>query len=341
MAGQNAYPLGARIANALLSYQNYLVKVFVPLDLSIFYPFRMDISTGEMLAAAALLSTVSLLALVRIKKQPSLFVGWCWFLGTLLPVIGIAKIGDFAMADRYMYMPLAGILLASIWLAADLFNKFNLPRLLSGFFAAAIVGFSMAATWHTLGYWKSDATLFQRAASAVESNYLAHLSLGHVYGTKGELKKAERHFQTALKLRPEKLTWRIDLGRIIGIQGRFSDALHHFQTVLAAKQDSPKAHFYTGVALIRSGENASALAHILDALKSRTAKDKKAGLYQLYPKLERLHSKGTHQKGLELLHIYNSPIALKRLMAEDFNKWLEKLIQRHESRGPPAGPYLP
>lgn len=173
-----ASSLEVRIENALLSYARYLQKTIWPSDLSIVYPFPSSIFIGPVLLAAAALVAISFLAWRFRRRFPPLLFGWLWYLGTLVPVIGIVQVGHEAMADRYTYVPLIGIFVAVCWLVPNRFAMLG---------AAAVLG---AVTYHQLGYWRSGVTLFEHALAATGSNRHAHEGLAR------ELLEA-RHYQRA------------------------------------------------------------------------------------------------------------------------------------------------
>ena len=317
IVAHDVYPFTARVSNAIVSYKSYLLKTIFPTNLSIFYPLRMDISTVKVMASASLLFIISCIAVIRLKKQPYLFTGWFWFIGTLVPVIGIVKIGDFAMADRYMYMPIVGILIAIIWLGADLFDHPSISKTFPVVLAAVVILFGATGTWKYLGEWKNDETLFQHAATTAAPNYFAHFALGHVYAGKGYYQQAEQQFDKAVSLQPEKMKLRIDLGRAIGAQGRFSDAMPHFKAVLA-KKNNAEANFYMGLALAGTEQISAALDHFEEAIKDKNS-DMQETL-NLQRQLEMLHVNGELQKALELLGI-NSKDSVAKMFTAGYDTW--------------------
>lgn len=318
IVGLEIYPFSARLANALLAYPSYLFKTIFPFNLSIFYPFRMNLPVVKVIGSASALLIATWIVLIRWKKQPYLFVGWFWFLGTLVPVIGFVKIGDFAMADRYMYMPIVGVLLLGVWLGADFFDQPFIPKAVPAIMA---IGFFLLCTTNTLIYidkWENNEKLFQHAASVSSPNYFAHYALGNVYAGKGRYVKAEGHFQAAVAMRPDKIRLRLDLGRIMGVRSRFTDASSQFLQVLQKKDDHREAHFYMGLSLMGTNQFSSALDHFISALNGRILKSKNM---ELLSKLETLRRKGEHQLALELIGIKCSEDFIKKLFAKGYDSW--------------------
>ena len=187
-------PFGARIANAAVSYFSYLRKMFWPHDLAVFYPHPAVVSTGTSAATAVALSllllVVSILSLRAVRRRPYVLVGWLWYVGTLLPVIGLVQVGRQSMADRYTYVPMIGVLLVLAWGARDLVGRHPRMRaLVVGAGAVALAG-SMAATWAQLGYWRDGIVLYQRALEVTTGDSVIHTNLGATLADRGRYREA-------------------------------------------------------------------------------------------------------------------------------------------------------
>jgi len=320
IVGMETYSLGSRIANALVAYQAYLFNTFFPINLAVFYPFRLDITAIEISAALFLLIFISLLTLAVFKKKPFLLVGWCWFLGILVPVIGIVKIGDFAMADRYMYMPLLGLLFAAIWLIADALVRNKSGRI--ALIGVSIV-FVLLAGLGTRAYlekWHDSKTLFTHAAEAAAPNFLAHYSLGHIFAGKGRMAEAEVHFKTAVALRPDKQTQRLDLGRLIASQGRFNESARHFQKVIELNPDNSDAFFYKGLALLGLGQRGLALDHL-----TRSIQDSE----RLHETVQTCLEQDDIDCALKHLAIKADLPSLQKYMARGYQHWIDRIQTSH------------
>ncbi len=176
MKALEAVPFDARILNAIVAYAEYIYRCFVPVDLAVLYPYR-SVTTGQVLAAALLLAAVTALVVYR-RKTRSLTVGWFWYLGTLVPVIGLVQVGVQASADRYTYIPLIGLFILLTWLVADLSAR--LPyraAMLAGGALLILAGLS-AATVSQARYWVNSEALFTRAVQATRDNDVMHSNLG-------------------------------------------------------------------------------------------------------------------------------------------------------------------
>jgi hypothetical protein len=195
-------PWRLRLANAAISYAAYLGKMVLPRDLAVFYPLSFQIPLWKPAAAAALLAALTALAVWRARKAPWLLVGWLWFLGTLVPVIGLVQVGRQAMADRYTYLPSIGVYLAVCWGLADLARRSAARRaVLAAAAAAAILALALA-TRAQVRHWSTTVTLFQHALEATGDNYVAHLALAKAFMQEKNWSGAAKHYRAALNLWP-------------------------------------------------------------------------------------------------------------------------------------------
>jgi tetratricopeptide (TPR) repeat protein len=199
------YPFAARLANAAVSYLVYLRKTLWPESLAVFYPHPRDtLAAWEGIAAAVLLLAATALLLRGSRRRPYLLVGWLWFLGTLVPVIGLVQVGSQALADRYTYLPHVGVFVMACWLAADMpARHVKIASLLGAAGAFALVAFA-AQTRRQTGTWRDTITLFGHAAKVTRDNWQAHLMLWAAYQEKGDTAEAERHYAELRRLRPER-----------------------------------------------------------------------------------------------------------------------------------------
>lgn len=321
----DVYPLATRLANAVVAYKTYLLKTFYPVDLAIFYPFQMNLSYIEIISSIAVLFCVSFIAMMLLHKQPYLAAGWFWFLGTLVPVIGIIKIGDFAMADRYMYMPITGLLFASVWLAFDIAEKFRITEKFFLCLSAVAVVILLFTTQNYLYKWQDNKTLFKHTARVAAPNYFAHYALGQVYAGEAKMAQAEKAFKRAVTLRPDKSTLHLALGRIVGVQGRFSEAVSQFQEALKLKKNDTEARFYLGLARAGSGRRAEAVEQFIRLLRSSDV-PKEPHLLSLQARLTQLYRKGEFLEALNLLGVNASEAEVKKQMAKGFDKWKRSAV---------------
>lgn len=195
--------LAVRIGNAVVSYATYLLKTFVPHGLAFFYPYDTALDSSSILLSFLALAALAYLAWQLRSRCPAVTVGYLWFLGTLVPVIGLVQVGDQAMADRYGYLPLVGVFVAVVWgVAWALSGRAPALRRVFGALAVSIVLALAWASWQQTGYWKDSETLFRRAIAVTESNYLAYTKLALQLAKSGDLDGASNAIERAIEARP-------------------------------------------------------------------------------------------------------------------------------------------
>lgn len=197
-------PFGMRVANALVSYAVYLRKTVWPSDLAVFYPYPASYPLWQPAAAALLLLAASWLALRLLSRVPAVCVGWFWFLGSLVPVIGLVTVGDQALADRYTYVPHLGLLVAVVWGGAALSRRLRGERLAVAAAVAAVLALG-AVTVVQNGYWRDTRTLFVRAKTVTRDNYAAYIMLAFRAMEVGDRKEFVENYPAAVALRPLKV----------------------------------------------------------------------------------------------------------------------------------------
>jgi protein O-mannosyl-transferase len=250
-------PLGARLSNAAVSYGIYLRQTFWPTDLAVFYPLP-PAGRGwpEVSVSVLVLFGVTVWALRAWRRRPWFLTGWLWFLVTLLPVIGIIQVGDQAHADRYMYFPQIGLLIACTWLIDDALQR-NLRGLLARSGVAAILLLaSTLLTWNQVGYWKNSLSLFSHALDVTTDNWLAHATLGSaLMDTPDRINEADDHLRESLQIRPNNPPAHYNLALRLSDRGDLSQANLHFHEALRLKPDYVKARILLCVNLKRLGQS--------------------------------------------------------------------------------------
>ncbi len=210
-------PWSLRLANAAVSYAAYLGKLLLPRNLAVFYPIPLAIPAGKVAAAAALLAILTALAVRTARKAPWLLVGWLWFLGTLVPVIGLVQVGRQAMADRYTYIPSIGLFVAIVWGIAGLIGESSRRRAIIYKATAAAVAIALlaAGTWMQAGTWRDSVALYRHALAVTRDNYVAHLGLAKALVAKGDGAGAAEQYRAALALRPGLIEARAGLDSLL------------------------------------------------------------------------------------------------------------------------------
>ncbi len=259
-------PIAARLANACMSYVRYLGKMVWPDGLAALYVRTVPWPSWQVaLAALALLAaTVAVIRLAR--ERPYLAVGWFWYLGTLVPVIGLVQVGMQTMADRYTYIPLIGIFIALAWTGWDLASRWRVPWVGLATASALMLAACCVITRQQLAWWTSSESLFRRMITAVEGNYMAHYNLGNLYSREDKLAEAVKHYEAALKAQPNYAEAHNNLGQVLLRQRRFDEALAHYE---AAVRLRPEHLYYFNLAnaLMDAGKPADAVANYQQALR--------------------------------------------------------------------------
>ena len=268
VAPSEAYPFPVRLCNALVACARYLGKTAWPADLSVFYPHPgASLPAWQVAGAVLILLCVSVLAFLLLRRSPYVAAGWFWFLGTLVPVIGLVQVGSQAMADRYTYIPLVGLFLVISWGIPEHAARWRLP----GLAVPAAAGFVLAALTVTacvqVAHWRSSVTLFTHALRATSGNWLAHNALASSLINEGRFAEGVVHLQEALRIRPDYPLARFNLGVILEREGRIDEAIDQYRRTLRVRPRDAKAHTNLGAALHRMGVLEEAILHYREALR--------------------------------------------------------------------------
>jgi protein O-mannosyl-transferase len=291
-----------RIYNAFISYIKYIEKTVWPNRLSIFYPHPgRDVSILYAAVSAVVLLTVTILVIRFAKKHRYLATGWFWYLGTLVPVIGIIQVGGFARADRYTYITLTGLFIIIAWGVPELLAKWRYKKITLISSAVLTILVMSICTFFQLGYWQSNLTLFQHALDVTKKNYMAHFCLAAPLRDANRLDEAIYHCSRAIQLKPDFLQAHIEMSYLFRLAGRMDEAAAECLKCLEIKPDEPnalngigvvfgmkgkpdlavkyfslalqfnpnfaEAHNNLGYALTLQGKNDEAEAHFRDALR--------------------------------------------------------------------------
>jgi protein O-mannosyl-transferase len=249
-----ALPLGARVANALISYGRYLGMMFWPTNLAVFYPHAGVGSVPDAAIAGVLILCVSVLVFLLRQRHGFLLMGWLWYCGTLVPVIGLVQSGEQAMADRFTYLPSLGVMIMLIWGAWELVKGWRHGSTILSVAPAVALALCVAATRHQLTFWRNSETLFRHALRVTKDNYLAHLNLGSALDEKGTSAEAIHEYQEALLLKPENATAHYDLGVALVRVGETGKGISEYREAIRLKPDHAQAHYSLGNALIKDGQ---------------------------------------------------------------------------------------
>ena len=243
-----SFPLGTRISNALVSYVSYIQKMIWPRGLAVFYPHPGNaLPLWQVGGASLLLVCITVLVIRVLQRRPYLAVGWLWYLGTLVPVIGLVRAGDQAIADRYTYLPLIGLFIMIAWAISDLVAQWHYRRAVLALSAGVLLSVLMVLTWRQVGHWRNSLTLFEHALQVTDENYLAHNNLGLAYYDLRRLEEALLEYQTALTFKPGYALAHNNLGLVYQDLRRFDEALKEYQTAVRHRPDNAKFHYNLGI----------------------------------------------------------------------------------------------
>jgi protein O-mannosyl-transferase len=263
----DAIPISSRIANALVSYVTYIGDFFYPVGLAVFYPLKTGgLPIWKVAASTLALTGISTAVLVWRRRFPYLFVGWFWYVGMLVPVIGLLQVGAQSMADRYTYLPQIGLCLSVTWGGAQLAASWRYRRRACVAVSALAVLILMGFAWRQTSYWRNSETLWTHTLSCTAGNYIAHDSLGAALAERGQIDAAVAHFQKALEIKPNYAIAHNNLGRIMVERGQIDAAIGHFQKALEINPGYAEAHFNIGVALEKRGQIDAAVTHYQKAV---------------------------------------------------------------------------
>jgi tetratricopeptide (TPR) repeat protein len=260
-------PFVARAENAIISYCRYLEKIFWPTDFAFFYPHPGFWPIGIVSAATILLIGISIFAIAYRREHPYLLVGWFWFLGTLVPVIGLVQVGAQAMADRFTYIPSIGIFIILIWGTAELAQRWKIQPAAPATIAIVAMVPCIFLTRQQICFWKNSETLCEHALAVTKNNYIAHFCLGVTFEKQNRLEDAMNEYRAAIAEKPDYAPAHNNLGFMLGSAGKFDEALTEFNEALQCESDTAKTHFGMGVIYGREGQTQKAIAEFQSATK--------------------------------------------------------------------------
>jgi len=244
----------ARLGNGVLSYIRYIQKMFWPSKLAVIYPVPGEAaSLFQVLGAALLLLIISVLVICFFTKYKYLFVGWFWYLGTLVPVIGVVQVGTQTHADRYTYISLAGLFIIAAWGFNDLLVYYHFRKKLSALIACTVLSVLAICSTLQIRYWRNSLTLFEHAAAVTNKNYIAHTNIGFAIMDQNRLDEAINHFREALRIRPGDAEAYNALGAALTKLGRFQEAAEACRSAIKIRADYAEAYNNLGTIYIQLG----------------------------------------------------------------------------------------
>jgi Tfp pilus assembly protein PilF len=269
-----SFPLPARIANALVSYCGYIGKMIWPADLAVLYPHPGMFPIWEVVAAVLFLGLTTFLIIRNVKRYPYLTTGWLWFLGTLVPVIGLVQVGVQAMADRYTYVPLIGVSIMVAWGVPEVLKKWRHRNAALATVAVITLSIFSYATWKQVGYWQNSTTLFKHTLEKTTNNPIMLNNMGNVLEGEGRLDEAISHYTEALQIDPNLSDSYNNIGLALTKQGRADEAIPNFLKAIRINPNHAAAHYNLGTVLASQGKLDEAINHFRESIRIKPEHDK-------------------------------------------------------------------
>jgi len=262
------FALGQRLANAVVSYGMYIWNTIWPQNLALFYPYPMTIAMGAVLLSGIVLVLISIFCIAKRRSSPYLIVGWLWYVGMLVPVIGFIQVGKQARADRYTYLPQIGLCLLVVWGVVELLRWRGSRQVLAVIGTFLITGLT-ALAYVQASYWQNSETVWNHSLAHTAENYVAHNNLGKAVMLKGRLDEAVVHFRRALEICDECSDVHNNLGHALARKGNWAEAVPAYQSAIRTWPTGPNAHNNNnlGIALARIGRSEEAIEQFREALR--------------------------------------------------------------------------
>jgi tetratricopeptide (TPR) repeat protein len=264
VAVETSLAFATRLANAVTSYVYYLGKAFWPAHLAAYYPYTLSPPTFPGVGGLLLLVLLTVMAIALARSRPYVFVGWFWYLGTLVPAIGLIQAGTQSMADRYTYIPLVGIFIIVAWGLWDLLRERQTVMIAA---AAALLVVCTVLTRIQVGYWENNMSLWKHALDVTTENYAAHTFVGNALAAQGDVDQAILHYTEALRIRPNHPEAHNNIGPALARKGRVDEAITHFSEAIRLWPSFVDAHNNLGFALASQGRLNEAIAQYTETLR--------------------------------------------------------------------------
>jgi len=266
IASLDFFPLSMRIANALISYLKYIEKMIWPVNLAVFYPYQ-KWPAAEVVVAGLLLLCMSAFVIWTSRRLPYLATGWLWYLGALVPAIGLVQAGLQSMADRYTYIPLIGLFIIVVWGIFDISSRWRRQNILLFLLSSIIFISLMICTYSQVHHWKNSITLFTHALNVTRNNHIALCNMGQALDMQGQFDEAIPYYYKALEIKPNYVDVHNNIGVALARKGDVKNAINHYYRALQIDPDNAKAHNNLGAALSCRGNDKVAIYHYNEALR--------------------------------------------------------------------------
>lgn len=255
-------PLESRLQNISVAYARYLGKTFWPVDLAAFYPFQIGWPASAVAASLLSLLVVTIAVLAMRRRWPQLLVGWLWFVGTLVPVIGIVQVGAQSMADRYLYLPMVGLTFMIAWPARGLLDRFKpaLADIMAALVGVAVLSVCAIVARHQVWYWRDTRALMEHSLMVINGNAVAHVKLGVADAREGRTGPAAEHYEQAIRSDPQNVAAEFNYGNLL-LERRPQDAVAHYARAAKLEPDNDLVQNNWGIALMKLDRPGEAFEH--------------------------------------------------------------------------------
>ncbi len=304
-------PLIMRVANAIISYATYLEKIFWPFNLAVLYPYEFSLPLWKMLSSGLILAGITFVVFYYIRKLPFLFVGWFWYLGTLIPVIGLVQAGEQSMADRYTYLPSIGITIMIAWGIPYLFSSAGIRKKI--LFPASIVVFAVLTllTWRQCSYWENSIKLFKHTLNVTKDDRMIHMNLGLALFNEGKIKEAVDHYNEAIRINSDFVDAYFNRGNAYAKLGQYQLAIKDYKEVIRLMPDHAAAYNNSGNVYVSLSQYWLAIENYNEAIRLAP---NHAGAY--YNRGAVYYNLGRYQRAIE---DFKKVINLQQDHAEAYN----------------------
>lgn len=290
-------PMGLRLQNAITSYSAYMLKSLVPVNLTFFYPYPDAVALWAVLGSLGFVLLITVWAIRLSIRAPYVLIGWLWFLGTLVPVLGIVQVGLWpAIAERWAYVPLIGLYVIVAWGVPDCLRRLRSAKTFLPACAVILLVLFAGMTWKQIGYWKNDVTLFSHGVRVNPGNFVAHANLGKAYGEQGRVRDAIYHFEQAVAVNPNDVMVLKNLGRIHHEHGDADAAIRYYSQAAGYSPDDVQARYALGCVYAEQERTDEAIEEFLSILN---LDDRHAGVHYSLGVL--FAKKGEMNKAIEYL----------------------------------------
>ncbi|MBM4271309.1 MAG: tetratricopeptide repeat protein [Deltaproteobacteria bacterium] len=261
-------PLDIRVNNAIVSYVDYLWKAVLPCQMAVFYPYPPAFSLWSVVGAGVFITGMTVMLMWYGRRYPYGAVGWLWYMGTLVPVIGFVQAGSQAMADRYSYVPLIGIFIMVVWGASELFKKWHYGGITLAVLSGCVLTVLIVFTSLQVQKWRDTEMLFRHTTRVTDNNFVAHDILGYALLDQGRLDEASIQLREALRINPEYASANTNMAVVLMRQGKYEESLSYFRRVSQLRPGHGDAYYNLGIALIHAAQYPEAVVYLNKVLAS-------------------------------------------------------------------------